>query len=87
MKEITLFILKGCPHCILANKLIEQLCKEDKRYADVVIRRIDERENKKLANAYDYWYVPSFYIGKQKLHEGHAEHEDVKAVLQAAIDS
>jgi glutaredoxin len=85
MKGITMFVLKTCPHCVIANKYIAQLRAEDSRYAAVQILEIDEREQRALADSYDYWYVPSFYLGKQKLHEGHAEYEDIKKVFDAAL--
>ena len=85
MKEITLFTLKNCPHCRLARSLLEQLRREDARYAAVTVREIDEREQKPLADSYDYWYVPAFFIGDRKLHEGHAEYADVKRALDAAL--
>ncbi|NLW73916.1 MAG: thioredoxin [Clostridiales bacterium] len=85
MKEITMFVQKYCPHCILAKKHIAQLRAEDSRYSAVQIREIDESEQSELANSYDYWYVPSFYLGNKKLHEGHAEYEDIKKVFDAAL--
>ena len=85
MKELTMFIQKTCPHCLLAKKYIAQLYMEDPRYASLQIREIDEREQSALADSYDYWYVPSFFLGKAKLHEGHAEYADVKKVLDAAL--
>ncbi len=85
MKELTMFIIKACPHCVLAKKHIAQLCKEDARYGSVRIHEIDEREQSALANSYDYWYVPTFYLGEKKLFEGHAEYEDIKKVLDCAL--
>lgn len=85
MKELTIFIQKSCPHCVLAKKFITQLCMEDSRYAALPIIEIDEYEQRELADSYDYWYVPSFFIGKKKLHEGHAEYADVKKVLDAVL--
>lgn len=85
MKEITMFTLKNCPHCLLAKRLIKGLRDGDARYAAIQITEIDEREQPALADSYDYWLVPSFFIGREKLHEGHAEYADVKAVLDAAL--
>ena len=87
MAEITMFVLKHCPHCLLAKKLLAQLRSEDARYAAIPIREIEERENKQLADSYDYWLVPSFFLGERKLHEGHAEYDDIKRVLDAAIEA
>ncbi len=86
MKEITLFTLKNCPHCLLAKSCLARLRAQDARYAAVAVQEFDEREHKQLADSYDYWYVPAFFIGDRKLHEGHAEYEDVKRVLDAALE-
>lgn len=85
MKKLTYFYLPNCPHCRIANRCIEELCAEDARFANVEIERVDESSEKARAAKYDYWFVPCFYLGEQKLHEGHAEKEDVKAVLERAL--
>ena len=85
MQELVLFYLPHCPHCKLAIRCLEQLQKEDPAYGAIPIRWIDESREKALAESYDYWYVPSFWLNGQKLHEGHAEMADVRAVLEAAM--
>ncbi len=87
MQEITLFTLKNCPHCLLAKTLLARLRAEDARYAALSIREIDEREQKALADSYDYYFVPSFFVGRKKLFEGHAEYDDVKRALDAALEA
>lgn len=84
MQKLTMFYLPECPHCKLAIRLLDELRNEDPAYAAIPVERIDERANKALADTYDYWYVPCFYMGKQKLFEGHMEKPDVRAVLEAA---
>ena len=84
MQELTMFYLPDCPHCRLALKLMDALKAEDPRYAAVSVRKIDERANKALADAYDYWYVPCFFLDGKKLFEGHMEKDDVRAVFDAA---
>ena len=51
----------------------------------VEIEEIDETRQRALADSYDYYYVPCFYLGREKLHEGHAEREDIRRVLDAAV--
>ena len=34
--------------------------------------------------AFDYYYVPCYYVDGVKVHEGHAERADVEAVFRAA---
>ena len=85
MSKLTYFYLPSCPHCRLASRYLEEICAEDGCYKDVEIERIDESAEKALAAKYDYWYVPCFYMGKEKIHEGHAEKADIKAVLDRAL--
>jgi glutaredoxin len=85
MKKLTYFYLPNCPHCRIANRCIEELCAEDECFSGVEIERVDESAEKARAAKYDYWYVPCFFLGTEKLHEGHAEKADVKAVLQRAL--
>jgi len=85
--KLTLFYLPSCPHCRLALKFIEELKHEDAKYADIEIERIDESEQKALADSYDYYYVPCFYLGRDKLHEGHAEKSDVRRVFDKALET
>ncbi|MEG1882363.1 MAG: thioredoxin family protein [Clostridia bacterium] len=85
MKELLLFYLPSCPHCKLALQCIETLKAENPQYAGVQIKLIDEGVEKKLANSYDYWYVPCFWLDGKKVYEGHMEKTDVKRVLDIAI--
>ena len=65
MKEVKLFIIKSCPYCRRALELIDKYPFND---AKLII--IDENEDRQLADAYDYYYVPSFYLNDAKIHEG-----------------
>lgn len=85
MQKLTLFYLPECPHCKLAMRLIDELSAENPAYAAVFIERVNEREQKAVADAYDYWYVPCFFMDGKKLFEGHMEKSDVRAVLDAAV--
>ena len=42
-----------------------------------------------LADTYDYYAVPSFFIGKEKLFEAHIgmRYEDIKAAVQRCLDA
>lgn len=79
-----MFILPDCPYCHEAKRLIGQLYRENPEYSKVSLRVIDERAQKELADRYDYYYVPTFYVGGQKLHEGVPDMEKVRQVFEAA---
>lgn len=85
MDELLFFYLPACPHCKLAIRCLEQLRAENPAYAAIPVKMVDESREKALAESYDYWLVPSFWFGGKKLHEGHAELGDVRAVLDAAL--
>ena len=84
MREITLFILKNCPHCRLVLALQEELLAEHPEWAGIPIRVVDEEAEAEYADTFDYYYVPCYYVDGKKLHEGHAEREGVERILRAA---
>ncbi len=83
--KLKLFYLPGCPHCKLALRYIDQLRAENPHYSAIDIELIDEGRERVLARSHDYWYVPCFYLDKDKLHEGHAEKEDIRKVFERVI--
>ncbi len=85
MKKITMFMFPSCPHCRLALKCIDELKAAHPEYASIPFEMIDERKHPEIAEKYDYYYVPTFYVGETKVHEGHAESDDVEKVFKAAI--
>jgi glutaredoxin len=87
MAKLTLFHLERCPYCIQARQYLSELQAQDPRYASVTIELIDERKNKALADAHDYYLVPTFYLGSQKLFEGIMTKADVQDVLEKALSA
>ena len=87
MKELTYFYLSGCPFCRAADRMLKELETEHPEFSKIPIKKIEERENATLAERYDYYYVPCFWIGNQKLHEGAASKEKLRAVLDKAISA
>ncbi len=83
--ELKLFILEMCPYCIKVNKYLDELLVEE-QYQNINIKKIDERIERDLANAHDYYLVPTFYYGDEKLLEGRMGKEDVRRVLDLAIE-
>lgn len=83
--KLTMFYLPTCPHCRLAFKCLEELRAENPAYASVELETVDESAERERAESFDYWYVPCFYLGGEKLHEGHAEMADVRRVLDRAL--
>jgi glutaredoxin len=86
MKEITYFYLKGCPYCRKADVLIRKLIEESPEFAAIPVTKIEESENPKIAESYDYYYVPCLWIGQEKLHEGAPTKEQMRKVLERALE-
>ncbi|MBT3320066.1 MAG: glutaredoxin [Clostridia bacterium] len=84
MKQVILFIIKSCPYCIMANKFMKQIFKENPQFKDVPLRIVDENEQKDIADQYNYYYVPTYYVDGVRMHEGVPTKEKVEAVFKAA---
>lgn len=85
MKKITMFMMRGCPYCKQAFELMDELEAEQPAYKDLEVQVIDENKEPEIANQYDYYYVPTFYVEGQKLHEGVPDEKKIKAVFDAAL--
>ncbi len=85
MKSVKVFYLKDCPFCRKAFRYIDELQRRYPELADVTIERIEESEQQEFANRYDYYYVPTFYIGEQKMHEGGIFPDEVEQILRQAV--
>ena len=84
MVELTYFYLKQCPYCRQADSFINELIKENPEFSNVKINKIEESENPVLANKYDYYYVPTYYVDEEKVDEGEATKDDIRRVFEAA---
>ncbi len=85
MQPLTLFYLESCPHCKRARGYMAELCSENPDYAAIPVKMVEEREQKALADKYDYFYVPCYYIGDEKISEGAIDKEGVQAVFDKAL--
>lgn len=86
MKEITFFMMDVCPYCKQAQKWLDELMEEKPEYKKIPMKVIDERKQPDIANQYDYYLVPTFYVDGEKLHEGVATKEKIEYVLKQAME-
>ena len=88
-KKITFFYMNGCPYCRNANIAIEELIQENPEYADIEIERIDEQNPPAGISGYDYYYVPSMFIGKEKIYEAQPgqQYEEIKEHVREVFES
>ena len=89
MRNITFFYMRGCPYCRNANKAIEELMQENPLYTEVQIKRIDEDDPPAdLTGHYDYYYVPTMFIGDEKIYEAHPgqTYEEIREAVKNVFD-
>ncbi|MBQ5903759.1 MAG: thioredoxin family protein [Alistipes sp.] len=86
MKRIQLFYLKNCPFCKKALRYIEEAKAAHPELQSLQIELIEESEEPALADQYDYYYVPTFYIDGVKVHEGGIYPEEVEPLLRKALE-
>ena len=86
MKHIQLFYLKQCPFCKKALRYIEEAKAAHPELQSLQIELIEESEEPALADQYDYYYVPTFYIDGVKVHEGGIYPEEVEPLLRKALE-
>ncbi len=93
MKPLTLFVMTGCPYCRQAKQALKELYAEKEEYRTVPIHEINESLDPETADRYDYYYVPSIFLGDRKLYEarpGESYDEcltQIKASLDAALQA
>jgi glutaredoxin len=79
-----LFKLKYCGYCRDALRHLEDLQNSNPAYRCLDIDIIDEAEQRRFANAHDYYFVPTFYLDDCKVHEGPVCRADVERILKRA---
>lgn len=84
MKKVEFFHLEFCPYCIAAQNHLDVLL-TDEKYRDIAIVKVNEVEEKQYADSKDYYYVPTFYYGDDKLFEGIMTKEDVQEMLDKVL--
>ena len=91
MKEITMFYLDDCGYCHKAHQALEELMNQNPSYREIPMTKIEESKQPKIADQYDYWSVPTFYVGDEKVFEARigmsyeAIYNEVKKALDAAL--
>ncbi len=91
MKPVKLFHFESCPYCRDAKKWMRELKEEYPELAQVNVEMIDERLEPDKVDAFimagnSYYYVPTFYVGGVKAHEGAASKDIVERVLRSALE-
>ncbi len=85
MKLIKVFYQTNCPFCKRAFKCIDEL-KHRPEYKEIEIEAIEETMHPDIADLYDYYYVPTFYVDEEKVHEGGIYSNEIEAIFQKALE-
>lgn len=85
MKNVKLFYLKHCPFCKKALRYIDEAKVKYAELANVEIEMIEESEQADVADKFNYYYVPTFYVDGVKVHEGGIYPEEVEEILRKAL--
>ncbi|MDO4566675.1 MAG: thioredoxin family protein [Oscillospiraceae bacterium] len=85
MKPVLKFVLAACPHCRRSERLEKELIELHPEYASVEIEVVDEGEQPARADKYDYYKVPCYFVGEEKISEGVPSLRGVEAVFKAAL--
>ena len=86
MKKMKMFYLEHCPFCKRAIQYINELKTEHPELASIEIETIEESQHPEIADQYDYYYVPTFYIDEEKVHEAGIYKNEMEEVLRKALD-
>ena len=84
MAKLTIFIQPKCPFCVKALRYIEEARSAYPELQGVELEIVDELERTDYADEFDYYYVPTFYLGREKLHEGGIYADEVVEILKKA---
>lgn len=87
MKQVYMLITDWCPHCKRAKEWMKELVEENPEYAKVEIKIIDEEKNPEeiKEHKFNYYYVPTYYVEGDKVHEGVPTKEIIKSVYEKAL--
>ena len=80
-----MFTMEACPHCQRAHRWMAEAFEKHPEYKEIPLTIIDEVEQPALADTYDYYYVPTYYVGGAKVHEGVASPEIIENAFSFAI--
>ena len=89
MKDILMFYLDDCGYCHKAHRAMDELFDENPAYRQIKITRVEESREPEFADRFDYYAVPTFYVGGQKVFEAHIgmSYDDIKAEVKKALDA
>lgn len=86
MKKLQIFYQERCPFCKRAFNYIDELKEENDVFRLINPECIEETIEVDYANSFDYYYVPTFYVDGEKVHEGGITKNEVKKILNSVLE-
>ena len=88
MKPVLMFYLDDCGYCRMARQAMDELFAEKPAYKALEITRIEESREPALADQYDYYAVPTYYVDGEKRFEAHIglRYDAIKAAVREVLD-
>ena len=86
MKKIKMFYQEQCPFCKKAFKYMDELKQENPEFKKIEFETIEETIYPDIADQFDYYYVPTFYIDEKKVHEGGIFKSEMEELLKKALE-
>ena len=89
MKEVLMFYLEDCGYCAKARRALDELFAANPAYREVPLTRIEESRQPELADQYDYYAVPTYFVDGRKIFEARLfmSYEDIRDGTKAALDA
>ena len=89
MKDVLMFYLDSCGYCDKAFRALEELYGKKPAYREIPITKIEESREPELADRYDYYAVPTFFVGGEKIFEARLfmSYEDIRAGVEKALEA
>ena len=87
-KEILLFSRDDCGYCAKAHKAIAELKAENPAYGTLSLREVEETREPEFIEKFDYYAVPTLYLGGVKKFEAHIGmgYDEIKAAVKRVFD-
>lgn len=86
MKPVIMLTMQSCPYCKKAFQWMDELCEENDKYGAVEVKVIDENLQPEIAKQYNYYYVPTYFVDGEKVHEGVPTKEIIRSVFAKAVE-
>ena len=89
LEEYHRFLYERLPLLQGRQRSLAELIEENPAYRQVAVDWYEESEHPEVVQGHSYYYVPSMFIGTEKLYEAQPgqSYDDIKAHVKAALDA